>query len=246
MTAGLADHQPSTGQRAGGYLTVAYRTATGAQLWAARYNGAGNASDGATSVAVGPGGRTVYVTGASTGKASGTDYATVAYRAATGARMWVARYDGPGSRADFAKAVRVSPGGARVFVTGVIGGEMGPAQDYGTVAYDAATGAQLWVRRYDASGRADGAIAMAVSPGGGTVYVTGASTRKGSGADYTTIAYRAATGTARWLRNYTGPGSRTDQAVAVAVSPGGSRLFVTGFITGAASGYDYATLAYRG
>ena len=77
------------------YLTVAYSAATGARLWAARYNGPGNGGDTAFSVAVSPGGSRVFVTGGSRGTRSGADYATVAYRAATGARLWAARYNGP-------------------------------------------------------------------------------------------------------------------------------------------------------
>jgi hypothetical protein len=66
----------------------------GSQLWAARYNGSGNNSV-AYSLAVSPGGGTVFVTGVSQGTTSGLDYATVAYNAATGAQLWVKRYSGP-------------------------------------------------------------------------------------------------------------------------------------------------------
>ncbi len=113
------------------YATVAYDAATGAQRWASRYNGPGNVADQASSVAVSPGGATVFVTGNSFGGASSTDYATVAYNAATGARRWVSRYNGPANRADLASSVAVSPGGATVFVTGKSRGATS-GQDYAT------------------------------------------------------------------------------------------------------------------
>ncbi len=68
---------PASGQD---YTTLAYNTATSAQLWASNYNGPGNGQDFATSVAVSPVGGTVFVTGQSTGTSSGPDYATVAYQ----------------------------------------------------------------------------------------------------------------------------------------------------------------------
>ena len=97
---------------------MAYSAVTGARLWVQRYNGPGNGSDEAYSVAVSPGGSRVFVTGGSRGTRLGPDYATVAYSAATGARLWVTRYNGPASYDDAARAVAVSPGGRTVYVTG--------------------------------------------------------------------------------------------------------------------------------
>src|SRR6266853_314569 len=87
--------------------------ATRARLWVSRYNGPANGKDVARAVAVSPGGGTVYVTGDSPGSQSSYDYATVAYNAATGARLWVSRYNGPGNAFDIAYSVAVSPDGAR-------------------------------------------------------------------------------------------------------------------------------------
>ena len=226
------------------YATVAYSAATGAQLWVQRYTGPGNADDNALSVTASPDGRTVFVTGSSTGKSTGADYATVAYRAATGAQRWVKRYNGPGNGQDSAFSVAVSPSGSKVFVTGHSAGA-NSGEDYATVAYSAATGTQQWASRYNGPGNGfDGARSVKVSPGGGTVFVTGLSTGATSGQDYATVAYRAATGAQQWVSRYNGPGNGTDVARSVAVSPGGSKVFVTGESAGANSGGDYATVAY--
>ena len=56
--------------------------------------------------------------------------------------------------------------------------------DYATIAYDAATGADLWVNRYTAPNSF--AYSIAVSPDGSKVFATGRS--KG---DYITVAYAA-------------------------------------------------------
>jgi PQQ-like domain len=122
----------------------------------------------------------VFVTGSSWGSATKYDYATVAYDASTGAQLWASRYNGPGNGADYPLALAASPDGSTVFVTGESIGS-GSAWDYATVAYDAGTGAQLWVRRYD--GPVDGfdeAVGLAVSPDSSGVFVTGETQVTGS------------------------------------------------------------------
>jgi len=157
----------------------------------------------------------------------------------------VARYNGPANGNGGAGSVRVSPGGARVFVTGGSQGA-GSGQDSATVAYSAATGARLWVARYNgpANGN-DGASRVAVSPGGTRVFVTGDSQGAGSGQDYATVAYSAATGARLWVARYNGPGNSLDGATSLAVSPRSTRVFVTGISLGRGTGFDYATVAYR-
>jgi WD40 repeat protein len=229
------------------YATVAYNAATGAQRWVKRYNGPGNGYDAARSVAVSPGGGTVFVTGDSRGIHSGADYATVAYNAANGAQRWVKRYDSPGDGPDVATSLAVSPAGGTVFVTGTSDRKSGTNSDYVTVAYNAATGARRWVKRYDGPGHGfDFAPSLAVSPAGGTVFVTGISRRKGAtNTDYATVAYNAATGVQRWVRRYDGPRNGKDRAQSVAVSPAGGTVYVTGVSRGIHSGFDFATVAYN-
>ena len=119
-----------TGQSAGtstgaDYATIAYTT-DGAQQWVARYNGTGNGTDAATSVAVSPTSGTVYVTGQSVATSGLYDYATIAYTAATGTQQWVKR---PAGSVLYPGSVAVSPTAGTVFVTGANVG------DYITVAY---------------------------------------------------------------------------------------------------------------
>jgi DNA-binding beta-propeller fold protein YncE len=216
------------------YATVGYNAATGARLWARRYDGTTSAGGGRPqAVAVSPGGRRVFVTGESPTSGSGTDYVTIAYNAATGARLWLSRYDGPVSSDDYAYDVAVSPDGSKVFVTGSSqGGPTATAGDYATVAYDAATGAQLWVSRYagpNPKDSADVATSLAVGPHGTKVYVTG-----GSGLDYATVAYNAATGAQQWVSR------RPGYARSIAAGPGGGTVYVTG-----TSGSNFATVAYN-
>jgi len=214
------------------------RAAPGARLWVSRYDGPSGGYDSAHAMAVSPDGSRVFVTGDSWGlRATGRDYATVAYSAVTGRQLWVRRYSGPGQRTDIPWSVAVSPDGSRVFVTGQ--STIRPHSDaYATIAYDAATGRQLWLRRYQ--GPANGyseAAALAVSPDGRRVFVTGDSySAGGASGGYATVAYSAATGRQLWVRRHI-PRSGYDHADAVAVSPNGTRVFVTGDA-------DYATVAY--
>jgi len=227
------------------YATIAYNAATGAQRWVARYDGVGGGNY-AHAVAVSPNGKTVFVTGASIGTNNGYDYATVAYNAATGARLWAKRYNGASNGDRGANSVAVS--GSTVFVSGSSYGGNTTDYDYATVAYNAATGAQRWVKRYDGPGSGgDQAYSVAVSPSGKTVFVTGYTdtSSTSAGYDYTTIAYKAATGAQLWLARYNGPGNFTDEAYSVAVSPSGGTVYVTGESAGTFDGWDYATVAYN-
>jgi DNA-binding beta-propeller fold protein YncE len=144
-------------------------------------------------------GTTVFVTGRSFGPiGEGRDFATVAYSAIDGHELWVSRYDGPArgeeESNDEAYSIVVSPDGERMFVTGSSGGIRSDG-DYATIAYNAADGTELWVRRYNGPGNAaDFPQALVVSPDGGRAFVTGYSYGTNSFSDYATIAYDAATG----------------------------------------------------
>src|SRR5262249_57651066 len=115
----------------------------------------------------------------------------------------------------------VSRGGDAVYVTGSSDANSAISPDYATIAYNAATGATLWVSRYNGYSN-DYAAAVTVSPGGDAVYVTGGSDSRGGiydYKDYATIAYDAATRATLWGSRYNGPIDGDDSATAVARTP---------------------------
>src|SRR4029077_10275117 len=100
-----------------------------------------------------------------------------------------------------------------------------------TIAYDARTGAQLWLSFHSAEMGDAFASALQVSPAGDRIYVTGSSCAATDGngnclSDFTTIAYDAS-GTQQWLVLYPGP-QGVSGALTMAMSPAGDKLFVAG------------------
>jgi sugar lactone lactonase YvrE len=212
------------------FETVAYESTTGAELWSASYEGPAAGYDVALAAVVSPDGATLYVAGSSEGEPFDTDWATIAYDTSDGSQRWLTRYTGgpPGS-GNSPSAVGISPDGATLYVTGET-----------TIAYVAATGAQLWQREIAAFGGY--AVALAVSPDGSRVYV---GARVGPfDLDYLTVAYDGDTGTKAWASQYEGPGGGDDVPTALAVAPTGGAVYTTGQSVGIGTGDDYATVAY--
>lgn len=117
-----------------------------------------------------------------------------------------------------------------------------------TVAYGAATGARLWVRRYNGPNCNSQAAAVAVSPGGGTVYVTGTSfNNQLQQKNIATVAYDAATGTVARVTN--DQQQDLEDASSLAVSPTDGTVFAAGdwaYIAPDFDGNTYFTIAYSG
>ena len=234
-----------TGESHGDYATVAYMAGTGVAIWEQRYDGPGQAYDRAISAAVSPDGSTLFVTGGSAGTTGRQDYATIAYNASSGAVLWTRRYDGPGVGShggDTASDLAVTPDGTKVIVTGSSSGPL-THTDVATIAYDAATGAMVWGVRFDGPrSKLDGAGALAFNPDGTRVFVTGYSDYfRFYGTQYVTLSYDISTGAEMWTTLYDSPvdSEPGDSGRSLAVSPDGTRVFVTGSTT-----EEYATLAY--
>ncbi|TET23124.1 MAG: hypothetical protein E3J71_03640, partial [Candidatus Stahlbacteria bacterium] len=151
---------------------------------------------------------------------------------------WVARYDGPASSWDEARAIAVD-GSGNVYVTGSSPGSNGDS-DYATVKYSPA-GTEEWVARYNGPANDDDYAQAIAVDGSGNVYVTGNS--YGSGADYATVKYNTS-GVEQWVARYDGSASGRDYARAIAVDDAGN-VYVTGGSIGSGADYDYATVKYN-
>lgn len=234
------------------YVTVAYSTLDGSELWSAVYAGPKErGTDAVFGLAVNPVHDLLYVTGWSAGLVEfDADYATVAYALGSasegpgkgrgkakgkphgddspsaGSVAWVARYDGLGlDKSERANAVAVSPDGATAYVTGdSYSGPGGSDYGFATVAYDAVTGAQRWDARYDGAGGFHSASQVVATTD--RVVVTGQarSADAAEGNDVVTVGYDTA-GRQLWTASVA-PLRSEDYPRDVALSPDGTTLHV--------------------
>lgn len=197
-------------------------------LWDSEYDGGGGQKD-PVGMDLAPNGNRLYLTGrvSGTGPRNGDiDYGTVAFRTTDGNQDWAARFEGGTTSfqdsselfsvrdlAHEARSVKASPDGSKVFVTGSTTSRTVRSSDlevstltkreYGTVAYSAQNGEQVWATVCAGPGQGSNAQALSVdvSSDGRAVYVAG---------DRGTIAYDADTSNQIW----TAPGA-SRQAVTV-------------------------------
>jgi WD40 repeat protein len=218
----------------------ALANASGGAAWIARYGGSN--ADSPSDLAVSPDGSLVFVTGAA-GSIDGSysDYVTIAYDATTGATVWGDRYDGPTSGDDIATALAVAPDGSRVFVTGMTN-DFGGQQGWATIAYDAHSGERLWLTRvkYPGPYLIRGPAAIAVTPDGSSVMLTGRFADRDGRPAWATLAYDTGTGASRWEQYFE---VSSASGTAMALSPDGQTTYVAGY-AGPDVFYDYVVLAY--
>lgn len=230
---------PHPNQVTGGEVVVTARhPPTGRELWQARHRDPDLETYTARAVAATD--ARVFVTG---GRVNPYQLATFAFDAATGERLWLAHHGrtaGAGAAASSkARGVDIvaSPDGARVFVTGFIA-EREPFVEWVTIAYDGATGEELWTRS-QASGTDDAAEPkeMVLHPDGRLLYVTGWGKQprlRGGSFDFVTVAYDTSTGAVVWSDGFHSPFDRVafdsdDLGWSVDMSPDGRLLYVAGF-----------------
>lgn len=210
------------------------------QSWIARYNGPGNNYDFSNAIVVDNAGN-VYVTGQSKPDTlqGSDDFTTIKYNSG-GTQQWAASYNGSGNGFDMPTAISIDNNG-NVFVTGWSEGS-GTNSDYATIKYNSA-GVQQWVARYNGTANLDDDAQALVLDASGNVYVTGLSYGAGSNYDYVTIKYNN-NGVQQWLARLNGAANIDDFAASLAVDNNGN-VYVTGYIRGATTGYDFATIKYN-
>ena len=183
-----------------------------------------NSLDRAFGIVVDSIGANIYLCGYLQDDTTGFDF-TVASYDSTGNFRWVNRYNGPANNTDRAFGI-VIDSDENIYATGVSTFDTLSGTDYTTIRYNS-EGDTSWVARYNGSGNGvDRAFGIVVDSDGNS-FVTGYSTRTGSGADYLTIKYDS-NGDSAWVRPFNGVGNHSDTAYGIYLSKNSTHLFVTG------------------
>lgn len=243
------DHEVSAtapgeaGERLAGCLEVTAQDRC--EAWAVRYDSGPDShglgwgvGDQLADVATSPDGDRVFVTG------QVPDATTQAWKAATvaydsnGELLWVAHFAGRHGAA--AAAIAISSDGSTVFVIGGSANKDRTVFVMTAVAYDAATGEELWAAE---NGSKAGGAAVALSPTGGELYVTGPeAVGDGQNIDFATAAFDTSTGALLWSTRHDATDASSGSAVAPSVDrplhiySTGDRIYVGGESTSVRDG----------
>ena len=166
-------------------------------VWARRYNGTGNTGDEAYALTIDRDDN-VYVTGAIEVADNDRNIVTLKYYP-TGARAWVAIYDGPAGSFDLGHDIAVDRQGNTI-VTG-LSFDTAIYNSFVTIKYDS-QGSREWITRH-ASGGEGRSVVVDVH---GDIYSTGSHlTQDMMSASIATVKY-GSDGTQQWLMEYASPG----------------------------------------
>lgn len=233
------------------WFTAKYNGATGAQIWAQSYAGAGGLDDEALSLAVDAAGNPV-VTGYAVNAAGDEEWVTIKYDGAdvsSQRELWKKIHNGPAAPAngdDRGIAVVIDPIDGAVVVAGT--SYVSPTDsDFHLIRYRAADGEIIWERNFDRPASYDYVTAM-TEDSSGYLYLAGV-TRGGvdtdpahdGSSDIMSLVYDHE-GTFLGAMSYNGTG-REDKTTAIAVNYQGE-AFMAGFARNAANP-DYLVLKQK-
>lgn len=206
--------------------------ASGTMLWNVRYKlHAGDKTSEAKAVVTDVQ-HNIYVTGIVDTTAHDVDFLTIKFDE-HGNQIWERRYNGTGNDLDRPAAIALDNRGG-VYVTGESDNGKGNGKtrlcglDFATIKYDAETGKEIWIRRYN--GPADGEDRpVRLNVDGTGVYVLGKSWGFGKtgrdGMQYALVKY-SFDGAQKWVFRYDG-GAGDDEPADMALGSDGS-VYVTG------------------
>jgi hypothetical protein len=162
---------------------------------------------------------------------------------ASGDQLWVSRYSGSEHAPDIVSKLVMSPDGSRVFVTG-----QAYENDIGigavTIAYDSATGHELWRSLFHISCCGYNIPEdMVISPDGSRLYIAESSYPTTYNGNLEMLVYDTRTGFLVWKRQI-GDGFNQFFGTAIGITPDGRTVFITGGAVPHGGSEDIITIAY--
>jgi hypothetical protein len=220
------------------FILIKYNS-QGVQQWQQIYNGVGNNIDFPTAIAF-DNSNNIYVTGASTGTNSLTDFVTIKY-SSPGTQQWVSTYDfALGYEAPV--GIDINPNTNNIYVTGASAGTQASNNwDYATVEYNS-SGVQLNVNRVVSAGNGLDKPTAISRDNTGNIYVTGSYFNSiNNSYDIKTIKLNSSL-ILQWTMTFNGD-NLDDQANSIDVDPTGN-VFVAGYVKRSATGENVIVLKY--
>ncbi|MDX1907761.1 MAG: S8 family serine peptidase, partial [Bacteroidia bacterium] len=221
--------------KTGNYLILSYTAAAGTLNWSRTYDGPGASDDLATDLIADPTGN-LYITGSSTGTATGLDYATLKY-SKTGVLQWTRRYDRAGLDDVAVKIVRANNG--LLTLTGG-SGESTADWDYLTLQYDAAGALKKTTVTQNNSLSLTSPADLAQDAQGNT-YITGTAVSNGGYTDIRTVKLDTGFQTV-WIATHGTPALH-DGGTALDIDPTGN-VYVAGYTAQSATQSQYTVIKY--
>lgn len=213
------------------WLTSAYATSNGRFLWSATYR-LGGTYNAPISIRPSPRGDKFFVTGYSVypNTRAYVEWVTVAY-SARGKQLWLQRYGGVAGGQNVPVGLAVSPRGDTVYVGGTSEHPQTTGQfswDYAVIAYDARSGRPRW-KTITRTGSNQIPVALALTPGGDRVVLTGTATFGTATSPVTgilTVGHATGNGARLWSTRYADPSGLSATATTLSISPRGDRVYV--------------------